>query len=177
MIQFLVNKASDRKFRLFACACCRVIAGEDAAVKGSIALAELYADGHADESEVGSALQKRTPNDPFAGCLLGPDIARGTRYVTVRLLGDEFRPATAQFVRDIFGNPLRPAAFNSAWLTSDVRILAAGVYQDSAFDRLPILADALQDAGCEDEDILAHCRGPGPHVRGCWVVDLVLGKE
>jgi hypothetical protein len=46
-----------------------------------------------------------------------------------------------------------------------------------AFDRMPILADALQDDGCEDTDILAHCRGAGPHVRGCWVVDLVLGKQ
>ncbi len=42
---------------------------------------------------------------------------------------------------------------------------------------MPVLADALEDAGCADADILAHCRGHGPHVRGCWVVDLVLGKE
>ena len=55
--------------------------------------------------------------------------------------------------------------------------VAATIYDDRAFDRLPILADALEDAGCDDHDILAHCRGPGPHVRGCWVVDLVLGKS
>jgi hypothetical protein len=55
--------------------------------------------------------------------------------------------------------------------------LARGIYDDRAFDRLPILADALIDAGCDDEAILGHCRGPGPHVRGCWVADLVLGKE
>lgn len=52
-----------------------------------------------------------------------------------------------------------------------------GIHDDRAFDRLPILADAFQDAGCENDDILAHCRGEGPHVRGCWVVDLVLGKS
>ncbi len=79
--------------------------------------------------------------------------------------------------RELFGNPFRPVAINLAWLTSTAVGIAQGIYDDRAFDRLPILADALQDAGCENEDILAHCRDEGPHVRGCWVVDLVLGKE
>ena len=51
------------------------------------------------------------------------------------------------------------------------------MHDDRAFDRLPILADALEDAGCDNADVLAHCRGEGPHVRGCWVVDLILGKQ
>jgi hypothetical protein len=55
--------------------------------------------------------------------------------------------------------------------------LAQGIYDERAFERLPILADALEDAGCTDAAILVHCRGPGPHVRGCWVVDLILGKQ
>jgi hypothetical protein len=75
-----------------------------------------------------------------------------------------------------FGNPVCPMAVDPAWLTSTVVSLAQGIYDDRAFDRLPILADALQDAGCEDPDVLGHCRSDGPHVRGCWVVDLVLGK-
>jgi hypothetical protein len=58
-----------------------------------------------------------------------------------------------------------------------VRTLAVGIYKETAFDRFPILADALEDAGCDNADILNHCRGPGPHVRGCWVIDLLLGKE
>jgi hypothetical protein len=58
-----------------------------------------------------------------------------------------------------------------------VKKLAAAIYDDTAFDRLPILADALEEAGCHDAEILAHCRGPGPHVRGCWVIDLLIGKE
>ena len=62
------------------------------------------------------------------------------------------------------------------WRTSTVVQLAQGIYADRAFDRLPILADALQDAGCDNEDVLTHCRGTGPHARGCWVVDLILGK-
>ncbi|MBN9117823.1 MAG: hypothetical protein J0I06_01415 [Planctomycetes bacterium] len=79
--------------------------------------------------------------------------------------------------RDIFGNPFCPVAVEPSWLTSDVRALATGIYEDRAFDRMPILADALQDAGCDNDDILSHCRQPGEHVRGCWVVDLVLGKK
>ena len=83
----------------------------------------------------------------------------------------------ADLARDIFGNPFRPVPFDPAWRTTAVVPLAEGIYAERAFDRLPVLADALQDAGCEDEELLGHCRGPGPHVRGCWVVDLVLGKE
>ena len=80
-------------------------------------------------------------------------------------------------VRDIFGNPFRPIVFDPTWRTSTAVALARGIYDDRAFDRMPILADALQDAGCDDDELLAHCRGPRPHVRGCWVVDLVLGKN
>lgn len=83
----------------------------------------------------------------------------------------------AALLRDVFGNPFRPVTLSPSWLTSDVVALATGIYADRAFDRMPILADALQDAGCDSDDILDHCRGPGPHVRGCWVVDLLLGKE
>jgi hypothetical protein len=58
-----------------------------------------------------------------------------------------------------------------------VNHLAQAIYTDRAFDRMPILADALEDAGCTNQDILEHCRGGGEHVRGCWVVDLLLAKE
>jgi hypothetical protein len=84
--------------------------------------------------------------------------------------------AEAELVRDVFGNPFRPVAFAPSWRSETVVGLARGIYDERAFDRLPILADALEDAGCEDADILSHCRGGGPHVRGCWVVDLVLSK-
>jgi hypothetical protein len=79
-------------------------------------------------------------------------------------------------LRDIINNPFRPVSVDPVWRTSDVVALAAGIYEERAFDRLPILADALQDAGCDDADILGHCRGDSPHLRGCWAVDLVLGK-
>jgi hypothetical protein len=80
-------------------------------------------------------------------------------------------------LRDIFGNPHRPVTADPAWLTPNVVSLAQTLYDDRAFNRLPELADALEEAGCTNTDVLAHCRAPGPHVRGCWVVDLVLGKE
>lgn len=80
-------------------------------------------------------------------------------------------------LRDIIGNPFRPITLDPAWLTSNVVSLAQAIYNDRAFDRMPILADAIEEAGCTNPDILQHCRQPGVHVRGCWVVDLLLDKE
>jgi len=92
-------------------------------------------------------------------------------------LRDAERVAQLRLLDDIFGNPFQPASIDPTWLTSDVLALATGIYKDHAFDRMPILADALQEAGCDNDDILNHCRQPSEHVRGCWVVDLVLGKK
>jgi hypothetical protein len=86
----------------------------------------------------------------------------------------------AALLRNIFGNSSRPVAVNAVWLlwnNGAVVELAQAILADRAFDRLPILADALEEAGCDNQDILSHCRGPESHVRGCWVVDLVLAKK
>jgi hypothetical protein len=80
-------------------------------------------------------------------------------------------------IRDIFGNPFRPVALNPSWLTSTVLAIANGIHNDKAFDRMPILADALQDTGCDNEEILNHFRGPVPHTRGCFVIDLLTGRQ
>lgn len=84
-------------------------------------------------------------------------------------------------LRDIVGpSPFRPVAANPLWLAwseGTVVKLAQAIYDERSFDRLPILADALEEAGCDDADILDHCRQQHEHVRGCWVVDLILGKE
>jgi hypothetical protein len=85
--------------------------------------------------------------------------------------------AQAHLLRDIFGNPFRPVRVDPSSLTPTVTALAQTIYTDRTFDTMPILADALEEAGCTNDDILAHCRGGGEHVRGCWVMDLVLGKE
>jgi hypothetical protein len=87
-------------------------------------------------------------------------------------LPESWRP----LIQDIFGNPFRPVAFDPAWRTSTAIALVQQMYDSRDFNLMPILGDALQDAGCVSADILDHCRGDGPHVRGCWVVDLVLGK-
>jgi hypothetical protein len=83
----------------------------------------------------------------------------------------------ARLLKDVFGNPFQPVVFDLAWRTSTAVGLAERMYESRDFGLMPILADALEDAGCDSEAILAHCRGDGPHVRGCWVVDLVLGKS
>ena len=83
----------------------------------------------------------------------------------------------ARLLRDIFGNPFRPVTFSPAWRTDTAIALARQMYEARDFSAMPILADALQDAGCDNDDVLNHCRSEGPHVRGCWVVDLVLEKE
>jgi len=87
------------------------------------------------------------------------------------------RRVLAALLREQFGNPFQPVVFDARWRTADVMGLARGIYEDRKFDRLPILGDALMDAGCDNDEIIAHCRGGDRHVRGCWVVDFVLGKE
>lgn len=80
-------------------------------------------------------------------------------------------------LRDIFGNPFYPMTNDPAWLSPAVKQLAESFYTDRTFDRLQILADALKSAGCDNEAILNHLRPLGVHVRGCWALDLLLGKE
>ena len=91
-------------------------------------------------------------------------------------------------LRDIFGNPFRPSpplpAAILVWNDGTIRRLAEGIYEERQMPegtldtaRLAVLADALLDAGCDDEELRRHCRSEGPHVRGCWVVDLILGNE
>jgi hypothetical protein len=94
------------------------------------------------------------------------------------------KAAQVRLLRDIFGNPFRPVAINPAWQTPTVVALAQAAYDNRTLPggtlepaRLAVLADALEEAGCDNGDILKHLRQPGEHVRGCWAVDLLLGKE
>jgi hypothetical protein len=87
----------------------------------------------------------------------------------------EWRETILEAAAKVYGTV---PAIDPAWRTTDVVALARGIYEERAFDRMPIMADALQEAGCDNEDILAHCRDTNaPHARGCWVVDLVLEKQ
>ena len=100
---------------------------------------------------------------------------RGSEVEALRAQNKRVQLAT---LCDIFGNPFRPVAFSAEWRTDTAVLLARQMYESREFGAMPILADALQDAGCDNPDILDHCRDTTlAHVRGCWVVDLVLGKE
>jgi hypothetical protein len=79
-------------------------------------------------------------------------------------------------LRDVFPNPFRPVQFTPSWLTADVRAVAETIYREYRFSDTPILGDALEEAGCTDPYILGHCRGDGPHVRGCHLIDAILGE-
>jgi hypothetical protein len=86
-------------------------------------------------------------------------------------------------VYDIFGNTLNPTTLECLWLDPNVVVLAQATYDERLLpsgqldpQRLAVLSDALEDAGCSDATLLEHLRGPGPHVRGCYVVDLILGR-
>jgi hypothetical protein len=120
----------------------------------------------------------RWPARPFPCAAAGEAAAA---FVDATDRREEASAAAADHQRrllfDIFGNPFRPVTLDPAWRTSTAVALAQQMYESRDFAAMPILADALQHAGCEDEQILAHCRGPGLHVRGCWVVDAVFGKE
>ncbi len=190
-----------RKLRLFTCACCRHYWSEmNEQSRGAVELAERFADGLATKQERWDT-QRRLP--PHFGRRAIPDDLAGYAVETQDWVAAVHAPGVcysllcrvphslevswqqgaghAAFLQDIFGNPFRVAPrVNRAWRTwrdGTVTNVARSIYEDRAFDRLPILADALEDAGCDNADILAHCRGPGPHVRGCWVVDLILGKS
>lgn len=91
---------------------------------------------------------------------------------------DAERAGQCVLIREIFGPlPFRLVSLDPSWLTTNVREISQAIYDDRAFDHMPILADALMDAGCDSDEIIHHCRSDGPHVRGCWVVDLLLGNK
>jgi hypothetical protein len=211
LLEYLSERTTHRKFRLFACACCRRIwhlLNQQA--QHAIAIAELYADGFTTEEEVEAARKIVTeccnetalrPSDakyswsygaarmvlfetpfwkPNQPAQWSEGAARSAAEAAWRDRG-EHGPASETthqltLLRDVFENPYSPGWVEPEWLTSTVVALAAQMYESRDFGAMPILADALQDAGCDNDDVLNHSRGPGPHVRGCWVVDLVLGK-
>ena len=194
MLDHLRGAASSRKLRLFACACCRPILTAGAPYHAALDAAEEVAEGKPKRWLRNSLNQWSTlameAGDPlgYAICFALDSDAK------LAILDREFtdwsaglregvsdraeRKRFAEHLRCLFGNPFRPATFDPTRRTSDALALARGIYEKKAFDRMPILADALQDAGCDNPDILDHCRDANqPHVRGCWVVDLVLDKS
>jgi hypothetical protein len=189
MLRQLGGRASERKLRLLACAGCRRLWWllRDPRSRAAVEVSERYADGLAGPEELAAAAEaaRQAAAEVERARAMGWNAARtaamtaeGARAAAERVAG---RAAyDADLLRHVFGNPLRPVALDPAWLAWDggaVRKLAQGLYDERAFDHLPVLADALEEAGCTQAKLLGHLRGEGPHVRGCWAVDLVLGKS
>ena len=190
MLTFLQGKAGDRKLHLFACACRRgnLHAMRGFAYRVVTEVTERYADGLASIEALAATFDDGdfTPGEdrdaanfvaeyPSENASIEADhAAKGAnRFGTTPAV---VRSAQYGLLGDIIGNPFAPVAVDPRWLTSSVMALALAAYDGRDFGLLPILADALEDAGCDDEGILNHLRGEGPHVRGCWVLDLLLGK-
>jgi hypothetical protein len=190
---------SHRQLRLFAVSCAKLLAAEF--VDGRTRIAIEYAEQSVDRNQMEAARLLReirsmcsTENgsdsiEEFLALVMGDIDALHAASETARIADrwmtqdNANHPRTQktklrdQF-RDIFGNPFPSRRFNPNWRTSTAVGLAQTMYDARHFNSMPILADALQDAGCEDAAILDHCRDAnGVHVRGCWVVDLVLGKS
>ena len=205
MLEFLRGRASDRKLRLFAVACCRrlwPLLVEEAS-RYVVELAEEFAEKQYRPLSLESAirdnyafLQTINPYTATAVAVSAANAAGGeaswaAAWVTVsdarRAIhlsnnSDPFLEAKCQskLLREIVGNPFRSPSIEPTWLywcNRAVEGVAQAIHEERQFDDMPILADALEDAGCDNTDILDHCRQPGPHVRGCWVLDLCLGKK
>lgn len=195
VVDFLADRGSRRRWHLFACACCWRILPLllDERSRTAVGVAERLADGLASPEEVARAredaetgsLQVATAGvGRYSHAALAATLAltrpRRSYLYTARATPDTERAertAQCDLLRDLFGNPFRPYVFDPAWRPPEVAAIARHVYEADAFEELPILGDALEDHGCTHQPMLDHCRGGGPHARGCWVVDAVLGKD
>ena len=200
MLEFLRGKASDRKLRLFAVACCRRAWGslKDERCRAAVEVAESYADGLTTEAALGSARAAASGvawgeegrNAAVFAASEDASVAAGvtlyylacdaankdSRHVTADAARAAARMLLAPLLRDIF-NPFPPAFVCPAWDGGLIQRFASALYDQRAFDQLPLLADMLEEAGTTDAQLLAHLRGLGPHARGCWALDLVLTRE
>jgi len=196
------GRSRDRRPRLLACACCRRIEPwlVEERLRRAVHVAELRAEGLAEAQELSEA-RVRAAESPWGGaaracaCAAWEDAWAAALHAAPAALEAvawhtsatpdsraavaRERRAQADLVRDLFANPFRAVRFDPRWATpgeDGTRRLAEAIYGERSFDRLPQLADALQKTGCRLPAVLNHLRGPGPHARGCWALDLVLAK-
>ena len=204
MLSFLRGKASERKVRLFVCALARrawPALSEDG--RRAVEVAERLADGQCGEDERRAAyeaaggdwaaLYTQADGIPAKALLVeNLDYYAADAAASVLQVADkrgEYIPevpadrveaesvAQCDLLRCVFGNPFRPVTADPRWRTIAAVALASAMYESRDFSAMPVLADALEEAGCAAAGILGHCREQGTHARGCWVVDLVLGKS
>ncbi len=197
MLKGLDPKKHRRKWVLFNCACCRrVWERMPEGGRAYVEAAERYALGTGLKKDLGplrgavnaAAAHVRDPGRWHAA-VAASTVTNTTRYGAwnaARAVGEagrvahrRERHAQADLLREVFGNRARPVAAEPAWLKWNggaVPAMAHAILADGRFADLPVLADALEEAGCDEAELLAHLRGPGPHARGCWALDLLLGK-
>lgn len=178
ILEHLRGKTEDRKVKLFLHACNSLILpfAEQRVVDGWKARDRHFDVGDWEIHDATIAVEEITK---YAGTRVARTIRASPKeqLATFNRFRKEQWEHQADAIRDIFGNPFRPVTLDAAWLTPTVTKLAILIYEERQFDKMPLLGDALEEAGCSNEDMLQHCRGGGEHVRGCWVVDKVLGKE
>lgn len=186
---------SDRKQRLVGCACCRSAWGllPSEAQERAVEAAERFAEGRAERDAMRRAWQGSSPPGSaaasqyaFEACGVAKQLLGHARPLLRRLHGSrglegrmrEVQLGLCEAIRDVAGYPLRPAAIAPGWLAagSQVRAIAEGIHAEGRYGEVPVLGDALQDAGCDDAEILGHARR-ATHYRGCWLVDAILGKS
>jgi len=201
MLGLMQGVPSDRKLRLFSVACCRGVDPSSVHYRIELEALERFADGLLTTTECDEAvadigpyvatfisghrlLEAATSAEHWKAACDGASQAGISAKSHSRLLWHYTDPRYSPYIRDIFGNPFRPVRVNPVWLTPTVVSLATAAYTERALpsghlerDRLAVLSDALEEAGCTDPAIMSHLGGPGPHVRGCHILDLLLGKE
>jgi hypothetical protein len=190
MLEFLQKsgKVSERKLRLFAVACSRRIWSLiDAPGRTAVEVAERFAEGLAGPEELRAArlaCQGAHGQASWYAAATNPEIAARNAALSAQagaraLVGADTEELVAQarLVREIYGDAFKLVTVEASWLTPGVVELAQAIYQGQTFDKIPELADALEQAGCHNQEILNHCRRSGQHVRGCWGLDLILGNE
>lgn len=177
-------EGKDRKLRLLACASARRVWDQISIdlFHKAIEIGERFADGEATDEErvrVKEACDEILDGDNHPGeasacarCAVSTNASTGAWNSCCTGGAD-----AADLIREIFGNPLQPVDLDRSWLTDAVLALAKVIYEERRYDEMPILADALEEAGCRHAEILNHCRSDAEHVRGCWVVDLLLDKK
>jgi hypothetical protein len=190
--QFLPGRGAGRKLRLLACAWLRHLGGFHPEFNRLLDRTEQFADGKVDLDEVSEARRLATPGlkDFWLGAGYAESLLRladPSARSAVQGALDVIRPlleeseTAAEYLsrtRDILGDffhPLRPAPEWLCWDDQAVTRVARAIYERGSFEDMPILADALEEAGCDDASVLEHCRGDEPHVKGCWVLDGLLG--
>jgi hypothetical protein len=202
LLEYVLRRADARRVALFGCACCRC--AQDWSLppleRKAIEANERYRDGEIARrtwlrAELALIAESRKPSRPLTpweldfrnavlqlfhdttGFSVVHALTRAVHAVSTPEYAATFEAKLCFVIRDIFGNPFRTVPFAPEWRTDTVRAMARAMYESREFGAMPILADALQEAGCDSAPILDHCRDPNEiHVRGCWVVDRVLEK-